>query len=191
MFVEETFRRNRWEKAATPSIFVREPKSSHRPPTRYPSVRLRSKTDVETARKVGLPLSLLEPQRVERLGYPLSFRPRLLVLRSLRPLVETNYRIIPMADPEAARNPTLEDTIVAMLAIDVLGARRIAVERRRELDPVRLLKRVLAENLEGRAYEVRLDEFAPGLPKVPGFRPLARRALAAEDRRKFSQAAPV
>ena len=186
MLVEESFRRDPSEKAATPPIFVPEPKASHRPPARYRSVRIGSKEDVETARKAGLPLSLLEPERIEQLGYPLSFRPRLLLPAMLEPLVETTFRPLVLTDPEAARNPTLEDLVVAMLWIDALGARRIAHAHRSEIDSLRLLKRVLAENLEGRAYEVRLDQFAPGIPKVRGVRPLSRAALRAEESRQFS-----
>jgi hypothetical protein len=186
MIVEETFRRDPTEKAATPSIFVAEPKVSHRPTTRYRSVRIRTKEDVETARRAGLPLTLLEPATVERLGYPLSFRPRLLLPRSFESAVETTFRRLTFSDPTAAKNPTIEDIVVAMLSIDALGARRIAYENRNAIDPVRLLKRVLAEDLEGRAFEVRLGDFAPGIPKVPGVSPLSRATLDAEDRRLFS-----
>ena len=139
------------------------------------------------ARRAGLPLSLLEPATIEALGYPLSFRPRLILSGSLAPLVETRYRRLVVSDPEAARDPRWEDLIVAMLRIDALGARRIAHDHRSAIDPVRLLKRVLAENLEGRAYEIRLDEYAPGLPRIPGVRPLSRAALRAEETRPFSR----
>lgn len=187
MMVEEVFRRNPSEKAATPSIFVPEPKASHRPPARYRTVRIRSKADVEIARRAGLPLSLLEPERIESLGYPLSFRPRLLIPTQLERMVETRFRPLVLTDAEAARNPTLEDLVVAMLRIDALGARRIAHEHQNEIDSLRLLKRVLAENLEGRAYEVRLDQYAPGIPRVPGVKPLSRAALRAEEHRQFSR----
>ncbi|MCI4320726.1 MAG: hypothetical protein L3K05_00240 [Thermoplasmata archaeon] len=187
MFVEGVFRREPGSRAATPSIFIAESRVSHRPPTRYRSVRIRSRTDVETARRVGLPISLLESERIEKLGYPLSFRARLLTPQQIVPLIETTYRLLPMADIEAARDPKLEDLIVALLSIDALGARRVASDHRRDLDPIRLLKRVLAEDLEGRAYGVRLDEFAPGIPKVPGIEPLSAAALAVEDSRAFSR----
>jgi hypothetical protein len=187
MFVDGVFRREPNSKAVTPSIFIREAKASHRPPIRYRTVRIRSKRDVEIARRAGVPVSLLEPDRIEKLGYPLSFRPRLLVPRQLVPLIDTTYRVLPVADPEAARDPKIEDLVVALLSIDALGARRVAHDHREELDPIRLLKRVLSEDLEARAYEVRLDEFAPGIPKAPGVAPLSVAALAAEDSREFSR----
>lgn len=190
MMVEPVLRRNPRVKAATPSIFVPERKPSHRPPARYRCVRIRSRADVATARRAGLPLSLLEPRTVEALGYPLHFRPCLLLHQPLVSLVETTFRSLTFVDPEAARHPGLEDIIVAMLSIDALGARRIAHDHQPEIDPTRLLKRVLAENQEGRAYEVRIDQFAPGIPKVRGVRPLARAALRAEDARRFSREPP-
>lgn len=132
-------------------------------------------------------MSILHPQAVERLGYPLSFRPRLLIAKPLLPLVETTFRVQVVSDEAAAGNPTLEDIVVEMLRVDPLGARRIALAHAERIDSLRLLKRVLAENLESRAYEVRLDEFAPGLPKVKGIRPLSRSALRAEDAREFAR----
>jgi hypothetical protein len=186
MRVEESFRREPGSTSRTPDIFVPEPVLSHRPATRYRSVRINSSKDVETARRAGLPVSILEPKLIESLGYPLSFRPRLLVPKPLRPLIETNYRVQVLADPDAARDPSIEDLVVEMLRIDALGARRIAHDHRKAIDGLRLLKRILAENLEGRAYEVRLGDFAPGLPKVEGVHQLSRTALRAEESREFA-----
>jgi len=187
MRVEESFRREPGNTSRTPDIFVPEPVPSHRPPTRYRSVRINSLEDVDTARRADVPVSILEPKAIEALGYPLSFRLRLLVPKPLLPLIETTYRIQVIADTDAARDPAIEDIVVEMLRIDSLGARRIAHDHREEINPVRLLKRVLAENLEGRAYEVRLDDYAPGLPKVKGIRPLSRSALRAEELREFAK----
>lgn len=187
MRVEGSFLREPGSTSRTPDIFVSEPGVSHRPRMRYRTVRIRSLRDVETARRAGLPVSILDSRTVERLGYPLSFRPRLLIAKPLLPLVETTFRIQVLADEDAAVNPTLEDIVVEMLRIDSLGARRIAHDHAKEIDPLRLLKRILAENLEGRAYEVRLDDYAPGLPKVTGIRPLSRPVLRAEDVREFAE----
>jgi hypothetical protein len=186
MHVEGSFRREPGNTSRTPDIFVPEPVLSHRPPTRYRLARINSPKDVETARQAHLPISILEPKVIEALGYPLTFRPRLLIPSPLLPLIETTYRIQIVADAEAARDPKIEDIIVEMLRIDVLGARRIAFDHRREIDPTRLLKRVLVENLEGRAHEIRLGDYAPGLPKVKGIRPLSRSALRAEESREFA-----
>lgn len=169
-----------------PSAFVPEAHPFHRPQTKY-SVRIKSLGDIESVRKAGLAISLFAPEKSEELGYPLSFRPRIILARELLSAVETSFPKIPFAEEEAARNPTLEDYIVAMLRIDLLGARRIAVENPAKLNPVRLLKRVLQENLEGRAYRVRLDDFAPGLPKVPGVRPIAKSVLLGSDSREFAR----
>jgi hypothetical protein len=169
------------------SVFVRAARAPHRPILRFERVNIGSKVDVRLARRAGLPLSLLEPARIERLGYPLSFRPRLLVGRDLLPIVHSRFAVIPFGDADAAREPGIEDLVVAMLSIDPLGARRVARVHRAEIDPIRLLKRVLAENLERRAYEVRLDEFAPGIPRSVGLEPLSRMALREEDRREFSR----
>ncbi len=175
------------DRALPESVFPRPGRPAHRPVVRFRSIRIRTTDDVRTARRAGLALSLLDPGQVERLGYPLSFRPRLMVDRLMVPLVRSTFPILPVSDPQAARSPGLEDLVVAMLAIDSLGARRIAKAHRSSIDPVRLLKRILAEDQERRAFEVRLDEFAPGLPKLPGVLPLTRPALDAEDSREFSR----
>lgn len=165
-------------------VFVAEPRPSHRPRSRY-RARIGSKEDVETARRAGLAVSLFEPERSESLGYPLSFKPRLLVAKSLVGAVDTKFPTISFSDERAARDPQLEDYVVAMLRIDTLGARRIARENRKRIDQARLLKRVLQEDLEARAYRVRLDEFAPGLPEVG--HPISREGLEIEDRRDFGR----
>lgn len=169
------------------SVFVRAARPPYRPILRFQRVNIESKDDVRVARRAGLPLSLLEPDQIERLGYPLTFRPRLLVGRDMSSLVHSRFAVIPFVDPAAAKEPSLEDLVVAMLTIDPLGARRIARDHRAKIDPIRLLKRVLAENLERRAFEVRLDEFAPGIPSIVGLEPLSRTALQAEDDREFSR----
>jgi hypothetical protein len=144
---------------------------------------------VETVRRANLPISILDSRLSEALGHPLSFTPALIAAKELLPILDTGFRTITFTEAEAARSPRIEDFIVAMLRIDTLGARRIARANATVLDPVRLLKRILAEGLEARASRVRLDEFAPGLPKVPGVRPIAKSALASEDRRTFVQRA--
>ena len=175
------------DRVLSPAVFIKAERGPHRPVARYDRIRLQTAEHVRLARRARLPVSLLEPETIEKLGYPLSFRPRLLVPSRFVPLVETSFRVLTFADEGAARDPSLEDYIVAMLTVDALGARRIAVEHRNEIDPIRLLRRVLAEGLEARAFEVRLDEFAPGLPRISGVRPLSRTALRSEDRREFAK----
>lgn len=169
-----------------PPAFVPEAHPFHRPQTKY-RLHIDSAGDVEAVRRRGLSISLFPPERSEALGYPLWFRPRVIVARDLLSAVETSLPTIPFVEGQAARDPTLEDYIVAMLRIDLLGARRIAYENRKKLDRTRLLKRVLQENLEGRAYRVRLDNFAPGLPKVSGVKPIAPAVLQGSDTREFAR----
>ena len=175
------------DRSLSRSVFVRQEPVRGGQRARY-RVRLRSSRDVDEARRAKLALSLLEPKTIANLGYPLSFKPRLLVgEHEAAAIDETRFKPIIFHSESAARDPTLEDTIVAMLMIDPLGARRIAVRNRNSLDGVRLLKRILGEDKERLAYRVRLDEFAPGLPAVPGVRPIPRAGLQAEDRREFAQ----
>ena len=148
-------------------------------------LRLESPDDVVAARRLGLPVYLLEPPLVAALGYPLRFDPLLLVGRTVTGSVDSRFRRVEFLDDVAAREPRLEDVLVALLSIDPVGARRLAVENRDRLDPVRLLRRVLQQGLEARAYRVRLDEFAPGLPAVG--RPIPRSELVREDSRPFAR----
>jgi len=140
---------------------------------------------VQTARKANLPISLFDSLQSQTLGHSLSFKPVLLVPREYLPVLDTGFRTITFIDLDAARSPRIEDFIVAMLRIDALGARRIARANRASLDPILLLRRIMAEGLEARAYRVRLDEYAPGLPASPGVRPISKGALESEDRRVF------
>ena len=161
------------DRTLPPSVFVRAKRLPHRPITSFVQVRIHSESDVETARRANLPISLFDEAQSEAFGYPLSFKPVLFVARKYLTTIETNFRTIPSVDAEAARFPGIEDFVVAMLRIDALGARRIAKENAESLDPIRLLSRIIIEGVEDRAYRVRLDEFAPGLPVSPGIKPIA------------------
>ena len=149
------------------------------------TAELDTEEKVEKARRAGLSVSLFGPEISETLGYPLTFKPVLLTDGALVGKVRTIFRVIPFSDANAARDPKIEDYIVAMLRIDMLGARRIARENTASLNGARLLKRILQENLERRAWLVRMGDFALGLPKVPGVRQVARVALSHSDRRDF------
>jgi hypothetical protein len=175
------------DRTLPPSVFIRAERAPHRPVTRFIQVRIHSKEDVETVRRANLPVSLFDSARSEALGYPLSFKPILIVAKDHLPAIDTPFRAIPFLDSGAARSPSLEDYIVAMLKIDTLGARRIAKENAASIDSDRLLKRIIVEGVEDRANRVRLDEFAPGLPKSPGVKPIAKAVLKSGDSRPFVQ----
>lgn len=175
------------DRTLPPSVFIRAERAPHRPITRFTRVRIHSKGDVETVRRANLPVSLFDSARSGALGYPLAFKPVLIVAKDFLPAIDTRFRTIPFLDSAAARSPKLEDYIVAMLKIDTLGARRIAKENVSSIDSARLLKRIIVEGVDDRAYRVRLDEFAPGLPIAPGVKPISKTVLKAEDNRPFIQ----
>lgn len=189
MRAETSIIRSSSDRSIPRDVFIAEPRPPHRPRLSY-TVQLDTAKKVELARRAGLPVSLFGPKVSDALGYPLAFKPALLLDRSLIAKVTTIFRVIPFLDAAAARAPTLEDYIVAMLWIDVLGARRIAMKNRGTLDGARLLKRILQEDLEARAWLVRMNDLARGLPRVPGVRQVSRRALAGSDRRDFGTTAP-
>lgn len=189
MKTETVLVRDPGDRDLTPSVFVKEASVRGGQRARY-RLRLRSKRDVAAARRAGLAISLLESAAIAALGYPLSFKPKILVGATEAPtILKSTFKPIVFKDGQAARTPTLEDTVVAMLAIDPLGARRIAVENRQRLDTARLLKRILSENKERLAYRVRLDDFAPGLRAPEGIAPISRGALRREDHREFARRA--
>ncbi|MGA7860717.1 MAG: hypothetical protein WCB19_02535 [Thermoplasmata archaeon] len=147
-------------------LLVPVERPNHRPTDRFRRIRLDTPEDVERARKSHLPVSLLEPKLVTNLSYPMNFRPRLLVAREIRAVLDSTYPLVNMASAEAAREPTLEDLVVAMLHVDTLAARAIALRNRDHIDPNRLLKRVLQDDAEQLATLVRLQEIAPAIPIV-------------------------
>ena len=178
-----TLARTPGDRELAPPIFVREGGSRGRPAARY-HVAVDSMEALEQARRVGLPIYLLEPWVSKALGYPLSFSPRLLVGRAVADAVHsTRFPVISFIDSAAARNPRLEDVIVAMLDIDPLGARRILRLNLDLVDPSRLLKRILVEDREPLSTLVGLQEFVPTLPVVGKTFPASE--LAEEDAKEF------
>jgi hypothetical protein len=176
--------RDHRDRSLAPGLFVPEERPTHRPRLRY-RAHIDSEEDVKEARRAGLHLSLFDSATAARLGYPLEFKPRLLVAKDVAPAVDTRFKTISFSDPLAAGAPQLEDYIVAMLQVDPLGARRIARDNRKAINQVELLRKIFREGVEARAYRVRLDDFAPGLPKVG--EPIPRVGLTAEDRRDFGR----
>ncbi|MCI4347239.1 MAG: hypothetical protein L3J97_01305 [Thermoplasmata archaeon] len=165
-----------------PGILVPLPRPRHRPPTLH-RLRLASPEDVEKARQVRQPVSLLTAERITAFGYPMHFPPNLIVARSLLPAVDTVLPTIPFVDDAAARNPEIEDVIVAMLSVDTLAARALALRNRRFVDPVRLMRRVVREEEERRATLVRLQDVAPTIPSIGPALP--REQLDRQDRKNL------
>jgi hypothetical protein len=184
MQTETMIVRDHRDRSLAPGLFVPEERPTHRPRLRY-RAHINSEEAVDEARRAGLSVSLFDSATAARLGYPLEFKPRLLVSKDVAPAVETHFKTISFSDPLAAGAPKLEDYIVAMLQVDPLGARRIAKQNRAMIDRVELLRKILREALEARAYRVRLDEFAPGLPKVGA--PIPREGLTIEDHRDYGR----
>jgi len=153
-------------------------KTRGRPKLEY-RLRVKSEADVVRLRRHGVPLALLTPELVAKNGYPLSFRPRLLVPSSLRSVVETTFPTLELRDEETVRRMSVEDLVAVMLKVRRLAARQLVRRNLDRMDPVRLAERVFVENLLGSASRVRLSEFVAGLPQTVPSMPEAD--LAAED----------
>jgi hypothetical protein len=136
-----------------------------RPRTRV-RLDLRTAEDVETARRYGIPVYLLTPELVTGLGYPVVFPPRLLVAQEVTAAVDTSFPRLVVSSTEAVRSPRIEDVIVALLRIDPLAARAVAVRNRRSVEPDQLLRRVVQAEVEGEATRVNLQELAPAIPRI-------------------------
>jgi hypothetical protein len=149
-------------------------------PWKHYRLRVRAPEDVEVARRLGLSLYLLTPERVAELGAPTNFRPYLLVAQELEPAVDTEYPRIVSRYGECVRNPRIEDLVAALLSVDPLVARLLAMRNRKFIDPVRLAERVVQEGVAGPATRVRLQDIAPGIPELGPMWP--QRTLEEHDR---------
>jgi hypothetical protein len=156
--------------------------ASRRPgrPWKHYRLRVRGPEDVEVARSLGLPVYLLTPARAVELGAPTSFRPHLLVAQELDPAVDTDYPRIVIRFGECVRDPRIEDLVVALLSVDPLTARLLAMRNRTFIDPERLACRVIQEGVAAPATRVGLQELARGIPRVGPTWP--RGTLEAHDR---------
>jgi hypothetical protein len=103
---------------------------------------------------------------VTKSGYPVSFRPWLVVPEKLLAQISSEYRILPIQDEAALREPGPVELVTFLLRFDPLAARVVAVRNRAKLDPNELYRRIRNEGLERPATKVRLQEFAPAIPKV-------------------------
>jgi hypothetical protein len=116
-------------------------------------------------RRANLPVHLFTAKQVTDLGYPIRFPTRVVVARSLLPIVDSTLGTIPFASDQAATSPRPEDAAVAMLRFDMIGARAL-VDRNPEWDPTYLTRRIWEENLAGRATYVRFFDILPLVPQM-------------------------
>jgi hypothetical protein len=134
-------------------------------PRREYRLRIRSPRDVEQLRRHRVPAFLLTSEWVTKSGYPVRFRPWLALPEGLATKVSSDYRILPVKDEEALRNPGIEELVTLLLRFDPLAARVVAMRNRARLDPNELYRRVRNEGLEQAATKVRLQEYARALPR--------------------------
>ncbi len=144
-------------------IAIPVPPPRGRPRYEY-RLRIDSEDDAETAHRHDLPLHPLTSKQVTDLGYPIRFPTRLVVARSLVPLVETTLGTIPFASERAALLPRPEDTAVAMLRFDMIGARAL-VDRNPKWNRTYLTRRIWEEDLGPRATFVRFFDVLPLVSK--------------------------
>ncbi len=128
---------------------------------------MRSVRDVAALRRHRIPAYLLTPEAVSEAGYPVSFRPWLLLPERLASQVTSEFRILPVRDEEAlATGPGLPELVTFLLRFDPLAARVIASRNRAVLNKDELYRRVRNEHMERQATKVRLQDFCRSLPRV-------------------------
>jgi hypothetical protein len=163
------------ERPPPPSLLRPATRSRGRPWTEYlPHVG--SEEDAVALRRRGVPTFLLTSDRVTRLGYPVAFRPWLVVGERIATKVSTPFRVLPVRDEESLLHPGAVEVVVFLLRFDPLAARIVALRNRRDIDPHELYRRVRNEGLESAATRVRLQELSPAIPRV-GI-PISRKELA-------------
>ncbi len=165
MRIEESLRREPGERPLPPEMQATIPRHRGRPPREY-RPRVRTPRDVVRLRRHRVPALLLTSEWVTKSGYPVTFRPWLAVSEKLSRKITSDYRILPVKDEDALREPGMVELVTFLLRFDPLAARLVALRNRSRLDPNELYRRVRNEGLEGPATKVRLQEFAPALPKV-------------------------
>lgn len=165
MRVEARLLREPGEHLFPPEMSVTLPKSRGRPRAEY-RPHVRSVRDAERLRRHRIPTFLLTPEWVTRSGYPVNFRPWLLVSERLLPQITSEFRILPIKDEDSLRNPGPVELVTFLLRFDPLAARVVAQRNRGKIDPHELYRRVRNEGLERPATKVRLQEFAPAIPKI-------------------------
>lgn len=165
MRIEESLRREPGERPLPREMRAPIPRRRGRPAQEY-RPRVRTPADVERLRRHRVPAMLVTSEWVTKSGYPVSFRPWLAVSEKLSRKVTSDYRILPVKDEGTLLQPGIVELVTLLLRFDPLAARVVATRNRSQLDPNELYRRVRNEGLEGPATKVRLQEFAPALPKV-------------------------
>jgi hypothetical protein len=165
MKLEESLLREPGERALPPEMRVSPPRSPGRPRAEY-RPRVRSASDVAWLRRHRVPAFLLTSERVTESGYPVRFRPWLAVPEGLAGKVTSEFRLLPVRDADLLRDPGPAEIVTLLLRFDPLAARVVAVRNRRALDPHELYRRIRNEGLERAATKVRMQEFAPALPRL-------------------------
>lgn len=135
------------------------PRAEYRP-------RARSAEDVDRLRRHRVPAFLLTAEWVSRSGYPVSFRPWLVLPDRLSGQVDSDFRKLPVRDEDALRAPGPTELVTFLLRFDPLAARVVAVRNRARIEPAELYRRVRNEGVEREATKVRLQELAPTIPAV-------------------------
>jgi len=165
MRVEGSLLRESGERPLPADLRSRVPRSRGRPRLEY-RPRVRSASDVATLRRHRVPAVLITSEWVSHHGYPVVFRPWLAVPQELAGKFSSDFRILPVKDEDALRDPGLPEMVTLLLRFDPLAARVLAVRNRSELNPNELYRRVRNEGVESAATRVRLQDFAPAIPKV-------------------------
>jgi hypothetical protein len=127
---------------------------------------IRSPVDVDRLRRHRIPAFLLTSEWVTKSGYPVRFRPWLALPEGLATKVTSEYRVLPVRDAEALRDPGIAELVTLLLRFNPLAARVVAVRNRDKLDPNELYRRVRNEGLERAATKVRLQDFSRSIPAV-------------------------
>lgn len=126
---------------------------------------MRDESDVWDARRLGLPVYPITSHLLSSLGCPTTLPLFVVLAREISCATDTQHRRIEMADPHAVQAFRIEDLVVALLRVDALLARKVAMRYRGILDPSRLCRRILAEGVVREATRVGLQEVAPDLPR--------------------------
>ena len=157
-----------------PEMLVARSRPRGRPRKEY-RPRVRTTEDVERLRRHGVPAFLLTSERITNMGYPVHFPSWLVLPRELSSKVTSEFRVLPVRDADALREPGVVELVALLLRFDPLAARVVAQRNRGGLDRHELYRRVRNEGLERAATKVRLQDFAPAIPRVG--EPLPREEL--------------
>ncbi len=144
-----------WERYEAPVAVIKP--ESHRPKKRF-RVRIDSPSDVDRARKQGLPILLVQSEDLRILHYPMRIPPTLLVPREYQDVIETPLSVRTFQSMEPFERPRIEDVVIYLLMHDPLAARAVLERNRDLLDLQHLTKRIYQENLMEQATLVRLQD---------------------------------